>query len=288
MVDVVPLSPVSIPNSEVRTLSSKSVGQEYRILVSLPIYPNYAESNDKYPVLYVLDPDTFFGWVTDLARLATGLRAVGYPTGSFVPPNLIVVGISYPTTVLRQPKLLVGLRTRDQTPTKSPDDGMSGGISGGAEKFLRFVRDELMPYINRNYRTDPEDSAIVGHSLGGLFTLYVLFHEPSSFRRYVASSPSLWWDKKVIFEHEREYASKHTELPAKLFLSVGGAEELEFPNAHSTSNLKELAEILENRKYKGLEWKSHIFEGEGHLSVMGTAICKGISSVFSESNTKRG
>jgi hypothetical protein len=286
MVDIMPLPPVSIPNSEVRTLSSKSVGQEYRILVSLPSYPNYAESNEKYPVLYVLDPNMLFGWITDLVRESAFLRAVGYPTSGFVPPHLILVGIAYPVTLYRQPKLPLSLRTRDQTPTNDPDiDKVWGGPSGGAKNFLRFIRDELMPCINSNYRTDPTDSTIVGHSFGGLFALYVLFHEPDVFRRYVASSPSLWWDKKVTFEYEREYASKHTELPAKLFLSVGATEEDE--KTHMTSNLKEFAEILRQRNYVGLEWKSHIFEDEGHLSVVGTAICKGISSVFSKSNTNR-
>jgi hypothetical protein len=52
------------------------------------------------------------------------------------------------------------------------------------------------------------------------------------------------------------------------------------------SNLKEFARILEKRKYRGLELKSHIFEDEAHMSVLGTAICRGISSVFSKSNTK--
>jgi predicted alpha/beta superfamily hydrolase len=286
MVDVTPLPPVSIPNSEVRILYSKSVGQEYRILVSLPSYPNYAESNEMYPVLYVLDPNILFGWVTDLVRLSAFLRAVEYPTSGFVPPNLIVVGISYPTTL--QPKLAFSLRTRDQTPTNNPDiDKLWGGPSGGAKNFLRFIRDELMPCINSNYRTDPTDSTIVGHSLGGLFALYVLFHEPDTFRRYVVSSPSLWYDRKVTFEYESEYASRHTELRAKLFLSAGATEELEAEEAHMTSNLKEFAEILRQRNYVGVELKSHIFEDEGHLSVQGAAVCKGISSVFSESNTKR-
>jgi hypothetical protein len=84
-----------------------------------------------------------------------------------------------------------------------------------------------------------------------------------------------------MFEYEREYASKHTELPAKLFLSVGSLEK------QMVSNLKELVEILEQRKYRGLEWESHVFEDEGHISVWGTAICRGISSVFSKSSAKR-
>jgi predicted alpha/beta superfamily hydrolase len=287
MVDVTPLPPVSIPNSEVRTLSSESVGQEYRILIALPM--KYAESNDRYPVLYVLDADMMFGWITELVRSAASVRALGIlgsdPSFPLYLPNLILVGIGYPTSWFEQPKLWWSLRTRDLTPTQNPEDaralGLKGTFGGNARKFLGFMRNELMPVVNSNYRTNPKDSTIVGHSGGGLFALSVLFHQPETFRRYVVSSPSLWWDNKVVFEYEREYASKHTELSGRLFLSVGSLE------GPMVSNLKELVKILEQRKYVGLEWESHIFEDEGHFSVGGTAICRGISTVFSKLNTKR-
>jgi predicted alpha/beta superfamily hydrolase len=286
MADVMPLPPVSIPNSEVRTLHSKSVDQEYRILIALPM--NYAESNDRYPVLYMLDADMVFGWITDLVRSAASTRELGILSSDPFPlylPNPIIAGIGYPITWFDQPKLWWSIRTRDLTPTPNADDarglGMEGTSGGNAEKFFRFMRDELMPYVDLNYRTDPNDSTIVGHSGGGLFALYVLFHQPETFKRYVASSPSLWWDKNVIFEIEREYASKHTELPAKLFLSVGSLEK------QMASNLKELVKILKRRNYVGLEWESHIFEDEGHFSVGGPAICRGISSVFSKSETEQ-
>jgi len=280
-----PLPPVSIPNSEVRTLYSKSVGQEYRILIALPM--NYAENNDNYPVIYVLDADMAFAWVTDLVRGAASLRAVeplsSYPLARYV-PDLVVVGIGYPATWYDQPKVWWSLRTRDLTPTPNADNaralGMEGTSGGNAPKFLRFMRNELMPYVNSNYRTNSKDSTIVGHSGGGLFALYVLFHQPKTFRRYVVSSPSLWWDNKVTFEYEREYASEHSELPAKLFMSVGSLEK------QMVTNLKELVKILDQRKYVGLEWESRIFEDEGHISVYGTAICRGITSVFSKSNAK--
>jgi predicted alpha/beta superfamily hydrolase len=282
---VIPLPPVSIPNSEVKTLSSKSVGQKYRILIALPI--NYAESNDRYPVLYVLDADMAFAYVTDMVRSAASLRAVE-PLSSYLiarcVPDLIVVGIGYPTTWFEQPKAWWSMRTRDLTPTSNADNaralGMEGTSGGNAGKFLRFMRDELMPYIGLSYRTNPNDSTIVGHSGGGLFALYVLFNRPETFKRYVVSSPSLWWDKKVMFKHEGKYASKHDELPAKLWLSAGSLERT------IASDLKRLVETLEQRKYRGLEWESHVFEDEDHISVWGTAICRGISSVFSKSNTK--
>jgi len=260
-------SPVFIQNSEVKTLSSKSVGQDYRIFIALP--KNYADSNEKYPILYVLDADMAFAWVTEgLVRVAASLRAVeqlsSFPLARCV-PDLIVIGIGYPVTLYDQPRVWLSLRTRDQTPTPNADDaralGMEGTSGGNAPKFLRFMRNELMPYINSNYRTNSKDSTIVGHSGGGLFALYVLFHQPETFKRYVASSPSLWWDNKVMFEYEQEWASCHHELPAKLWLSAGSLEpRIALP-------LEKLVKILKQRKYRGLEWESHVFEGEDHISV---------------------
>jgi hypothetical protein len=246
---------------------------------------DYAESQDRYPVLYVLDADTPYGFafVTYLVRSVPFLRTLGFlgpdPFVTHV-PRPIVVGIGYPTSLYDQPRLWWNLRMRDQTPTPNTDDsrylGLEGTHGGNAEKFLRFMRKELMPYVNANYRTDPEDSTIVGHSGGGLFALYVLFCEPETFTRYVVSSPSMWWDKKVILKHEREYAEQHTDLPAKLFLSVGSLEE------GMVTDLKELVGVLKQRKYGGLDWESHVFEDETHLSVGHPAIFRGITFVFTK------
>jgi len=272
-------SPACIPNSEVLTLHSESVDQKYRIPVALPM--DYAESQDKYPVLYVLDADMVFAYATDLVRSAVSLRSFSFMgSDPFVAhvPRLIVVGIGYPMSWYDQPRLWWSLRTRDQTPTPNPDDaralGLEGTDGGNARKFLRFIRRELMPYVNANYRTVPEDSTIVGHSGGGLFALYVLFHEPETFKRYVVSSPSLWWDKKVAFDYEGEYASRRKDLPARLFLSVGSLED------GMVTNLKELVSVLKERGYTGLDWESHVFKDETHLSVGYPAICRGMTFVF--------
>jgi uncharacterized protein len=269
------LTPIVVPNSEIRSLTSSSVDQEYRILVSLPT--NNAESDEKCPVLYVLDPGLLFGCITDIARTA---RSIGQLFGPEV-PNFLVVGIDYPSATLDQPELRMKLRQRDMTPTKSLDDIEMEAWSGGAEDFLRFIRNELMPCINSNYWTDPEDATIIGGSFGGLFALYVLFHQPDTFRRYVALSPSLDWDKKVTFKHERDYARDHDELPSKLFLSTGTQEGGEEDGPVILANFKELVTILGQRNYKGLEWESSIYEGEGHMGAAYSGLCKGILSVFS-------
>ncbi|BBI61027.1 hypothetical protein HSBAA_23330 [Vreelandella sulfidaeris] len=64
---------------------------------------------------------------------------------------------------------------------------------GGADRFLSFIEGHLKPEINRRFAINTEQEAIFGHSLGGLFVLHALLTQPSSFDRYIAISPSLWW-----------------------------------------------------------------------------------------------
>jgi len=118
------------------------------------------------------------------------------------------------------------------------------------------------------------DRTIAGVSLGGLFPLYVLFHAPETFNRYIAVSPGLVWDDQVTFEYEEEFAKKHSDLPVKLFLSVGGLE------GGSVISLGRLHRRLEDRNYAGLEMEMVVMEDETHLSVFPGAFSKGLRTVF--------
>jgi uncharacterized protein len=77
-------------------------------------------------------------------------------------------------------------------------------VSGGADKFLRVVKEEIIPFVDHSYRTN-QDRALAGHSFGGLFCAYVLFHHPDFFNRYLISSPSLDWDDDEIFREEAQF-----------------------------------------------------------------------------------
>jgi hypothetical protein len=273
-------SPVTIPNSELRFLKSRLLGKEYKIQVALPT--GYAESKETYPVLYVLDADISFGTIAETTRnLAAGRKML-----SIEVPDMIVVGIGYPMETARscytnwdmaKPSEYAGARAKDLTPTE--DATMEGWPSGGASDFMAFIRDDLKPLINSNYRANPEDNTIYGHSLGGLFALYVLFHRPDTFNRYIVLSPSLWWGKKVTLDYERMYANEHAELPARLFLSIGSLEKEDVRD--HVQNLQEFVQILQKRNYKGLEWASYICQGENHITVWEAATPRAILSVFS-------
>ena len=70
---------------------------------------------------------------------------------------------------------------------------------------------------------------LMGHSFGGTFTLYALFTEPGLFSGYVAGSPSVVFGDDFAFKQEAEYASSHKDLPVRLYLFVGGSEDLRYP-----------------------------------------------------------
>ncbi len=215
--------------SEDRVIHSAVVDDDYRISVALPL--SYAaQPNRTYPVLYVLDPHLSFGTVTDVAH--TG------PIGGEM-PELIVVGIGYPTDLLGAR----ASRERDYHRQPAP--------------FLQFIREELMPVINADYRTNPADVGIIGHSYGGEFVLYALFQAPDLFTRYLAGSP----DFAVVTRHERAYAEAHSALPAQVVISVGSRDE---PSS-SQAALEAFVSTLNSRGYEGLDLVTLVFDGATHF-----------------------
>src|SRR5262249_16284860 len=85
--------------------------------------------------------------------------------------------------------------------------------------------EELMPWVGERFGIDPRGGTYFGHSFGGLFGTDVLLSEPDTFARYVIGSPSLWWQRGIMFEREQSYAATHDDLVARVFMSVGADED---------------------------------------------------------------
>jgi len=256
-----PYPEATVFHSEARSLVSSVVGQEFRIPVWLP--PSYAQSERTYPVLYVTDSNLMFGMATDAVALLLFGQEI---------PEIIVVGIAYP---MQSYDDWARIRRRDLTPTAMPDRPGSGG----ADRFLTFLRTELFPFIETNYWVDPADRALFGYSLGGLFTLYTLFSQPSLFRRYIAGSPSVKWDASTLLQVEAAYAVEHRTLPATLFMSSGSLEVN--PKAIDTlSAVQNFDAILRGRHYDGFHHEYLVFDGETHLSGVAPALVRGAKSIY--------
>lgn len=237
------------------TIKSEVLGEERTILVRTP--QGYGANNLRYPVLYMTDGDAHMthtsGTIEFLAR-----------NGRI--PELIVVGITNTD------------RTRDLTPTtwsfKRPDGTVTKlPTSGGADKFLKFIETELMPMIERQYRTEPY-RIFAGHSLGGLLAVHALLARPEMFHAYVAVSPSLQWDDHLLVKRAEEAFKTRKEWNKTLYVTLGNE-----PGAIGEGFVK-FKELLAKNLAKGLDWEAQQMPDEDHGSVVLRSHYFGLRKVF--------
>lgn len=180
----------------------------YRLFVSLP--PAYsAKDTTTHPVLYVLDGNDAFPLIQAARRYLGEGGAI---------PQVIIVGIGYPDGDDAMTR-----RTLDLTPTPGRD-ATSRLPSGGAPAFLETIRRDVVPLIERTYRTR-SDRALLGHSYGGLFALYALHTAPELFERYGIFSPATWWDDRRLLRELANAGQLRAPSAARVFVAVGADED---------------------------------------------------------------
>jgi predicted alpha/beta superfamily hydrolase len=270
-----------LTETEVHYLRSENVGEEFKILIG----HCGASGSTPPPVLFVSDANMQFGTAVDIVRL---LHLMDY-----LPP-LLVVGIGYRVATSKE---TLDLRARDLTPTVDPSiDYLAPAMMGGAGRFLAFIREELQPWTRERYGVETDDSAYFGDSFGGLFGTYVLFNEPSTFRRYGLGSPSLRYDNGVMFEHEAEYARGHDDLPAKVYFSVGEYENTQGDKRRAAripaddgaepyiwdlvAEVERMASTLRGRQYASLAIECEVLPGEYHPTAPPINLSRSLRYLF--------
>lgn len=252
----------TISGTELRTLSSSQIDHQYEIHVALP--RGYADSGKTYPTLYMPDANIFFGATTQISRLLAWTQEV---------PELIIIGIGFGVPWSETEPY----RFRDYVPPGwylPPEWGVDTA-SCKADSFMRFIREDVVPFVGSQYRVDPQDRCFWGDSLAGLLGLYALFCHTDLFTRYIIGSPSVLKADHEAFARERDYAAKHSDLPATVFM---GAATLDLGS--TLTNTRTLDTTLRARAYHSLRLKTHIFEGETHVSVVSYNLIQGLRTVF--------
>jgi predicted alpha/beta superfamily hydrolase len=239
---------VSWRNSHVRTVTSNAPEPiDYEIVIHLP--KEYAGSTDNFPVVYYLDAYFTAGGVEETYLWLRAFEDI---------PPLILVGVSWMTDY----DGAIYSRTRDYTPVEDPTfQSEQAPVSGGGEKFLEFLTDDLIPLIEREYRTDDSSRGFIGYSLGGLFGSWVLINHPGIFDRYMVGSPYIRWGDWLVLKQEAEYAETHDYLNAKVY-TCSGTDDFVLPDYEA------LKERLESREYRGLEFTAELFPDESHTSLI--------------------
>jgi predicted alpha/beta superfamily hydrolase len=241
--------PVTVLGTELREIYSSLVQQKYLLKIMLP--NGYQNSDKSYPVLYLLDGDHAFAMATDIIQYL-------YYGGHI--PNLIVVSTAYGSK--DPPPYGNNRRERDFDAFGKPDDK---GETGGA-KFLRFLKAELIPYVDSHFKTDPADRTLWGYSWGMNFGMYAFFREPGLFQRYIFVDGLR--DDHV--KMEQQYAQTHKELPVRLFISSGIRSE----------KIIEFIDIIRSRNYTGLKMEYSELCGHAHFAIGAEGLTRGLISVF--------
>lgn len=186
------------------SISSTTLKEHKAFWVQLP--ENYnPDSELRYPVVYVLDGFS----------LQNTLETVYNNYWGHYLPHMILVGISNREN-----------RTRDLTISKieTRRGGTMDDETGGADNFTNFIEKELIPYVDKNYKTTPYRT-LIGHSYAGLFTINTLINHQHLFSNYIAIDPSIEWDDQKILKEAKTKLATETFKGKSLFVSLA-AEQL--------------------------------------------------------------
>ena len=258
---------IELPTGHVRTLESKIVeDMTFDLFIDLP--PGYEETDQTYPVVYLLDAWEVWGLVLQTYQQLIFLNDI---------PKMIIVGISYPiegdfyTDGMKEhldnrARLFTPTRLTYEETVKKHGKGTAQFIrvSGDGKKFLGFIENELIPFIEKEYRADPENRGLFGYSLGGTFTTFAMLYKPGLFHNYFIGSPFLNWDDKAVYTFDNLDQLTAADDTINVYISFG---ELESSDGHHHP----LKDYLEDNANTHIHFLSEVLPGETHLSGIGLA-----------------
>jgi uncharacterized protein len=251
------------------TWQSKQVKDSFDIYISLP--DGYGDGDRHFNTVYYMDANLKSGKAIREAIL--NYRKKGATI------NAIVVGIGHFGNYRE-------LRRRDLiTPFVPSGDSLVSDEDnfGHCEEFYRFLQQELVPYVEKNYRCT-QNRSWLGHSLGGLFAFYCLFKKEHLFRDHVALSPALWINHGNIFQFEKKYYAHSKTLNARLWLCTGTRETMN----KILDGGRAMRQHLKDRNYAQLDFRYKEFEGETHNSEVPKALDMILPELLGISNKEQG
>lgn len=231
-------------------IHSDVLEEEREILIYLP--QGYERDQEKYPVLYLLDGEWHFIHTSGIVQFLASPRIEKAP-------KMLVVAVVNTS------------RGRDFSPSTWPGYKT---YTGGADNFIRFLYNDLIPFIDKNYRTQ-STKILAGHSLAGTFTLYAFLTQPEIFDAYIALSPCLFWHDRFMLKRSEAFISKHKDPDKNLYIAheyTGGVE---------ASTMREFVDLLQAKAPHSLRWTSLLMDQETHFTYVHKAIYDGLEFIFS-------
>ncbi|MDC8829929.1 alpha/beta hydrolase [Alteromonas gilva] len=231
-------------------IESSFLNESRSFRVSLP--DNYNKTpSAQYPLLLILDGQRYGDVVANNARFLS-------QTGDI--PQHVIVALDSVN------------RLRDFTPT----DSSAWVGDGGANKFLAFIEQELMPKLVKKHRVGAH-KILWGQSLAGLYVMYHLYTAPTTFDAYMVNDGALDWDGQIVAEHLQEYlAGAHRP---KQFLYFNNSfliddvpQEFKF--------IEPLKTLLKNNAGEQLRWVHENLSRESHATIPLVGSIQGLRALY--------
>ena len=221
----------SVTFGKYRKFTSTILGGEVTYLEHLP--DGYEKSDKRYPVVFMMNGQNISQFANDAATLdnLAGDRI----------PDMILIGISNTGAAGNY--------------WACPND--SGYVKGG-NTFCAFLKDELIPEIRENYRTNGYQ-ILAGQSNTGLFVMYNFLFYPDVFNAFVIASPMFGWCPDFFLNKTRSFLKDNPGIKKKLYISYGDLDYVEV-----LKPVNDFAEALKQSP-AGLEWKVELIENTSHV-----------------------
>ena len=234
---------VSIPVARAFTIESKVLAEERQVLVNLP--RGYEDGEDRYPVLIVLDGSPFMAIFAQLSQLDRDI------------PAFIIAAVPNVD------------RLRDLSHRNV------AGIwptSGGGDAFLEFLTDELVPWIDAEFRTTGY-RVITGNSAAGRYSTFALLKAPETFDAAIARSPTVGTDYEMIESLVEKSRAADIQGEHFLFVVYGSHD---YPVV--TTYAERLVRLLDNRAPSWLRFEREVIDNTGHFQF--ASINAGLHALF--------
>jgi predicted alpha/beta superfamily hydrolase len=216
----------------------------------------------RYPVVYLFDADAQFATATSMIQyLSTNYNTLC--------PEMIVVGILHAD------------RRKDLTPTHVTADppflaAGAGKTTGGGEAFIAFLEQELLPYIDQRYPTQPR-KLLIGHSLGGLAVMQIFVHHTPLFDSYVCLDPSMWWDHQALLKETKRALETRRFSGTAFYLGIAhtagkglALHKVLTDTTKETLHMRSILTLqryLEHNPHNGLRYRGKYYPDDTHMSV---------------------
>jgi predicted alpha/beta superfamily hydrolase len=245
-------SPVSIGRRF--EMSSAALSAPVSYLVHTPKF--YERTDRSYPVVVLLDGNEHFAHVSASIDLLAEEGRI---------PEVILVGV---TTVDRYANFTP---PKPQSAARGPDEP-----ARNADTYLRFISDELIPEIERTFRTR-HYRVLIGHSSGGTFVVYSLLERPDVFNGYVAISPAIDRDAETLLDALPSFLDDHKTLRADMFVATANEGGRNIANTWRLSGVLALKTPF---AVPGLRWRFESYPEESHGTVSLRGMEQGLRSIF--------